>query len=173
LASWLEQVRRKRLGLLPSPTFCYKKLGIFSFGESMTTRRRLLLFGLPAALVLLGVGAVVLWPRPSAITPENAKKIQKGMTLAEVEELLGGPARNESGMPDNFINDAFVIADAEEIKMGRLRPGPRPFKDKRWAVPGYLIVVDFDDSGLVVRHQNFTVDVHRSFLDRLRRWLRF
>jgi len=42
-----------------------------------------------------GRGCVVLWP-PTAITPENAAKIEKGMTLTDVETILGGPARDES-----------------------------------------------------------------------------
>jgi hypothetical protein len=129
-------------------------------------RRRLLLVALSAALLMLGAGAVVLWPRPSAIVQENAAKIQKGMTLAEVEELLGGPARNESGLPDNFINDAFV--NGEEY----LSPRPRPFNDKRWASPGFVVLVDFDDTGHVIRHSYMSFDVDRSILDKLRRLLR-
>jgi hypothetical protein len=137
----------------------------------MTTRRRWLLFGLPAMLVLLGVAAVLLWSPATVITPENAEKIENGMTLAEVEQVLGGSPRNESGMPDNFINDAFVMADAEELKTGRLRPGPRPFEDKRWASPGYVVVVQFDDSDRVVRHTVFTFSVDRTVLDKLLRWM--
>jgi len=138
----------------------------------MTARRRLLLFGLLTVLLLLVVAAFVFWPRPSVITPENADKIQKGMTLAVVEVLLGGPPRNESDMPDNFINDAFVIPDPAEFKAGRLRPLAGPFEEKRWATAGFLVVVHFDDDGRVVRHRNFTFEVHLSFLDKLRHWLR-
>jgi outer membrane protein assembly factor BamE (lipoprotein component of BamABCDE complex) len=58
------------------------------------TRRRLLLFALIAVAVVLAVGVWLLWPR-TAITRENAAKIQAGMTLAEVEAILGGPARDE------------------------------------------------------------------------------
>ena len=59
----------------------------------MTTRRRLMLFGLLAGLLALGAGGWLLWPRTSAITRENAAKIKAGMSLAEVEAILGGPAR--------------------------------------------------------------------------------
>jgi hypothetical protein len=134
-------------------------------------RRRLLLFGLAAALVVLGVATLVLWPRRSAITHENADRIQEGMTLAEVEQLLGGPARNESGMPDNFINDAFVIADPGEVKAGRLRPGPRPLEDRRWAAPGFVVIVQFDDTGRVVQQQRCEFDADNSLFGKLRRWL--
>src|ERR1700722_14500609 len=61
------------------------------------TRRRVLLIGLLAATVALGVCEWMLWPRPpSAITRANAAKITEGMTLAEVEAILGGPPRDES-----------------------------------------------------------------------------
>jgi hypothetical protein len=59
--------------------------------------RRQLLFAMPGALVLLGVVWVALWhakPR-TAITRENAARIQEGMTLAEVETILGGPATGQ------------------------------------------------------------------------------
>ena len=61
------------------------------------TRRRVLLLGSVAALAAMAFGAWVTWPRPSAITDENSVKIQTGMTLAEVEAILGGPPRNEVG----------------------------------------------------------------------------
>ena len=59
------------------------------------TRRRLLMFGFLVMLVMLGVGVWLLLPT-TAITRENAAKIQEGMTLAEVEAILGGPARSEA-----------------------------------------------------------------------------
>jgi hypothetical protein len=71
------------------------------------TCRRLLVLGLPAGLVALAVAAWLLWPR-TAITRENAAKIQPGMTLAEVEAFLGGPARDESTGPltdDDDVDD--------------------------------------------------------------------
>jgi hypothetical protein len=60
----------------------------------MTTRRRVLLFGLLAGLLALGAGVWLLWPR-TAITRENAAKIRDGMTLTEVEAILGGPATGQ------------------------------------------------------------------------------
>src|SRR4051812_12875345 len=62
----------------------------------MTKRsRRLLLFSVPAALVAGLLAAWLLWPR-TAITRENAERVQVGMTRAEVEAILGGPARDDS-----------------------------------------------------------------------------
>jgi hypothetical protein len=136
---------------------------------AVMTRFRALLVVLFAVALSLAV-VWLLWPR-LGITPENAERIQNGMTRADVEKLLGGPARNESGLPDNFINDAFVNAEPDEIKRGRLNPGAKPFDDRRWASPGFVVLVAFDDSGRVIRHSHMSFDVDRSFLDRLRRWL--
>src|SRR5260370_30931418 len=61
----------------------------------MITRGRLVPLGLLGGLFALGLGGWLLWPR-TAITPENAAKIREGMTLLEVEAILGGPGRNES-----------------------------------------------------------------------------
>ena len=64
-------------------------------GQLAMTRRRLLLFGLLIGSLALGASIWSLWPR-SAINLENAAKIQCGMTLADVEAILGGPARDET-----------------------------------------------------------------------------
>jgi hypothetical protein len=65
----------------------------------MTRTRRLLLFAVPAGLAVALIAAWLLWPR-TAITRENAEKIQVGMTLAEVEAILGGPARDDQSPGD-------------------------------------------------------------------------
>jgi hypothetical protein len=51
-----------------------------------------------AVLIAVGFGIWGLWPC-TAINRENAAKIRVGMTLAEVEAILGGPARHESTGP--------------------------------------------------------------------------
>jgi hypothetical protein len=67
------------------------------------SRRRLVLLSVPAMLLMLGVGAWALWQRErSAITRENAERIQPGMTLTEVEAILDGPARVEPGSENSF-----------------------------------------------------------------------
>jgi hypothetical protein len=66
-------------------------------------RRRLLVFALLAALVLIGVSTWALWPEEqSAITRENSEKIRVGMTLAEVQTILGGPPRMEASSERPF-----------------------------------------------------------------------
>jgi hypothetical protein len=98
------------------------------------TRRRVLLLGSVAVVAAL----VVTWwalPRPSAIHQENAAKVKEGMTLAEVEAILGGPPRDESTM--GILRDAVTLDDAIQAK-SRI-DGPRQGTGKpdgsihRWA----------------------------------------
>jgi hypothetical protein len=60
--------------------------------EAVMRRRKLrwllLLVGLA---VVVAVGAFALWPRKDRITRENFDRIQNGMSLAEVEAILGPP----------------------------------------------------------------------------------
>ncbi len=64
------------------------------------TRRRFLLLAL--LCLLLAGSYAALWfafaPPASAINRANALKIKLGMTRAEVEAILGGPVRDESGV---------------------------------------------------------------------------
>src|SRR5947209_17090532 len=61
------------------------------------TRRRVLLLGSVAVVAALAVAVWMVWPRRSVITRENIDRITDGMTLDEVEAILGGPARDEVG----------------------------------------------------------------------------
>src|SRR6516165_4093286 len=56
--------------------------------------RRLLLLTLSGLAVLLPIGMWLLWPS-TGITRRNAARIQTGMTFEEVEQILGGSARDE------------------------------------------------------------------------------
>src|SRR5262245_43912220 len=116
----------------------------------MTQRtRRLLLLALPAAGLALGLVALLPGTSPSAITLENAGKIRVGMTLAEVEALLGGPQRNET---DHFI-DITRRADS-----------------KCWASSHIIVIVELDEGGRVTRHDEFPPRRGR-FLATLQHWL--
>jgi hypothetical protein len=42
-------------------------------------------------VVLAGVGAFALWPRPPRVTPGTISRIEFGMFRAEVEAILGPP----------------------------------------------------------------------------------
>jgi hypothetical protein len=136
----------------------------------MTNRNRRLLFGLLAGVtVAVSLAVWMLWPR-SAITCENAAKIQKGMTLAEVEAILGGAARDESTgllqQPDSERdgNDrTWIYFPAIDTL--------RQFRE--WVTDWLVIQVYFDDQMLVREVTFFPVqrDTESPF-DMLRRWLR-
>jgi hypothetical protein len=63
----------------------------------MSPRRQFLLLSAVLVALMLTIAAWDLSEPWTAIRRENAVKIRRGMTLAELEELLGGPARNETG----------------------------------------------------------------------------
>jgi hypothetical protein len=114
--------------------------------------RRLLLIAVPAFLAALGVGLWLLWPR-TAITPENAAKIQPGMALAEVEAILGGPARDEGPEQRTAVNIQSV----------------RP--DREWNSAQVSVWVFLDAEGRVRDCRAILVPRAPRPLDRLRRWL--
>ncbi len=109
------------------------------------TRRGLLLL---AAAVALGplVGCWLLTPR-TAIMRWNAARIEIGMTPAEVEAILGGPARQEGG----------------PYLMTMRAP------DMLWETPDLAVCVWFDGAGRVRSVRVYHDDGPPEFL---RRWLR-
>jgi hypothetical protein len=147
----------------------------------MTPRRRHLLLAMPATLVTLAVGAWLFWPR-TAITPENAARIQPGMTLAEVEVILGGPARDESTGPltadapdDEEPRDligALRVMDFETADAARWRAIPVRSPPLLWRSYRLIVRVELDAAGRVGSSDSLPVDVaDESPIDRLRRWL--
>jgi hypothetical protein len=77
-------------------------------------RRRLLLY-LVASAIGLGLGLWLLRPH-QAITRRHAAQIKNGMTLAEVESLLGGPERIETtGPTEGDGNDRDDRPEAQEL----------------------------------------------------------
>jgi hypothetical protein len=122
------------------------------------TRRRVLLLGSVAVVAALVVAAWIAWPCASSITFENANRIHHGMTLQEVEAILGGPARDDTGGVNNGVEygvTELVIGDGY----------------REWIGPEYGILIAFrsDRAGQIwignTRRQTF------SPVDRLRRWL--
>jgi hypothetical protein len=72
---------------------------------------KLKLLGIIVA-VAAGVAAFAVWPNQSQINPENAAKVHEGLTLEEVEAILGGPARDDSTGP-------LTIAKSEDDAVGQ------------------------------------------------------
>lgn len=82
------------------------------------SRRKLII--LVAIVTVVGVAAAGWWalvPR-SPINEENFQRIEKGMMLARVEEILGGPTRDES--TGKLL--AYVTDEEAEHWMGRGAP---------------------------------------------------
>jgi hypothetical protein len=131
---------------------------------------------MPAVAVL--AGARLLWPR-SAITAKTAEKVRPVTTLAEVEAILGGPARDESTGPTERDDDpgaagpggGGVIGFAWAL--GPSLPDGNPCElRKMWATDHLMVVVDFNGGGRVTAKRTFRTHLVRETLrDRLRRWL--
>jgi hypothetical protein len=146
----------------------------------MTRRtRRLLLLGLPAIVAVALVTAWLLWPR-MAITRENAAKVQLGLTLAEAEVILGGPARDETTGPVNLdpaatsdaVEQAWVtekVVRVWEDALDRQDDTPRSLW---WKSNNVALRVRFDPQGCVSESLAFPMRrVDESPLAMLHRWL--
>jgi hypothetical protein len=138
------------------------------------TRGRLLLLGLLGGLLAMGAGLWLIWPR-SAITRENAAKIQVGMTLAEVEVILGGPSRDDAGArkveidfdPDPIENERLADAQEERAFKDHLM-GPRPVQ---WRSDEVVLTAQFDNGRVTACAACPVRRVAESPFEKLRRWL--
>jgi hypothetical protein len=133
----------------------------------MTTRRRLLVFGLLAGVFALGAGGWLLWPTEprTAITRENAEKLKTGMTLEEVQAILDGPARNDATVP---------VALEFQIMGPRLSSVPRHLEIEPLIWQSNVVQINawFDVEHKLISFNIFTCRrVPESPLDMLRRWL--
>jgi hypothetical protein len=122
-------------------------------------RRRLLPLAVLGAVIVLAIGVWLVWPQPSAITGENVAKIKVGMTLAEVEAILGGPARDET----NGSTAATYIHISNVAR-------PDPYNEKEWRSDDVAVIVEFHD-GRVILCNPAREFARRSWPDRLCRWL--
>lgn len=130
----------------------------------MKNRRRFVVYCLPATVAFL-VGLWVTWPR-SAITKDNADRLRNGMTLEQVEAVLGGHARDETS--GRVVQD---LPDGSEAPVFHSTlnaiPGIRHWVSDRW-----MIRVDFDLDDHVISWS--ATPVHRenaAALEMLRRLL--
>jgi hypothetical protein len=136
------------------------------------TRRRVLLLGCVTAVVVIVVAAWALWPAPTAITTDNAAWITQGMPLADVEAILGGPARDETTGPVERIEPPeFASPDARgnrwRIAIVDMRPDVQ-----RWESDRARVWVQFDQNGLATDCQVFPLQRRaEGALAALRRWL--
>ena len=125
------------------------------------SRRRFCFIAL-SILTLAGVvTSWLLWPR-SAICPENAAKIRDGMTLQEVDTILGGPARDEAtGL--RLLGERVIINCGPERRLQT--PGV-------WVSDSVIVKLNVDN-GVVESHYWAPLrSINESPFDIIRRWLR-
>jgi hypothetical protein len=120
---------------------------------------------------------VLLWlllpPLKSPVTRAAFERIRPGMTLAEVEEVLGGPPGHyETGEVDLDLSrgtgEFFNIHLSMEVLLGK-----RQFRHEWWKGDEGLAWVCFDEQGRVVTKE-FTPGrrVPSSPWERVRLWLK-
>src|SRR5262245_5992728 len=110
----------------------------------MTRRRFVTLFTLAAAAFVV---ALCLWPNgPSTLTRANFDRVQVGMTMDEVEALIGPATVRDMVIGVNLPNNPMVI--------------------QYWDAGATYVYVWLDDTGLVSEKQY----VEQSISDRLRYW---
>ncbi len=115
-------------------------------------RRRKGLWPLVAGLlVLIGASVLALWPRPAVVTPENFARIRVGMTLSEVETILGAPGDYTTGpVKTKLASHTCEVLVAQPRNMTRSHPGPEFSSCYLWHGDGGRIAVRFDSSGKAV-----------------------
>jgi hypothetical protein len=119
-----------------------------------------LLMAVGAGLAVLPILWYALSLRPG-VTQANYQRIREGMTLQEVESLLGGPPGNYSRIPD------------KEAGLWTIDPS-RPDLDRQffigrevWIGNELAVAVWFDDQERVARKESYAT-LDRSLLERLR-----
>jgi hypothetical protein len=139
------------------------------------TRR--LLIALPVAAALVVAVAWLLWPR-TAITRENAAKITIGMTMTEVECILGGAPRDEStgqrtiDMDDDGADGEYRCWSERQLHLWKLRAKVTDKHTRiQWAADSVTVWVAFDSQDRVTECHAFPMRCE-SLIDMLRRWLR-
>jgi hypothetical protein len=130
--------------------------------------RRLLLCGVIWA-VPLGMTIWLFWPPPrqqSAVTHESFERIRPGMTLSELEALLGGP-----GHPDH--SDHLDRSDLCPLIHPRLKArDPLRSVWMRWADERTTIWVLLDEDGFALGSKRYKCELQETVLERAWRWLR-
>ena len=112
---------------------------------------------------------LALQPERPGVTPANIERIEKGMTLAEVEKILGGPGKRYDSDP--LFGHVFYDAWGNE----GWQSGPHLIDASRtvfvWGHPSEetWVAVYFDDANSVIGK---LWRARETFLEMLRRLLR-
>jgi hypothetical protein len=106
-------------------------------------RRRTLLVVLAALAVVVAVGTVLLWPRAERVTLENHTSIRSGMTLPEVEAILGGPPGDYRTSPTQFeFGDPSFRCRRSHLRGTGV-------SEEHWECDTLALLVRFSDEGTV------------------------
>jgi hypothetical protein len=124
-------------------------------------QRRTLLVALAGLALVVAAAVVLVLPRPSQVKWENINRIQKGMTRAEVEAILGPPGdyrtrfgqtADGSGEEDGWIPDPDEYSPA--IATWHDGAGENPFGkfagEATWVGDTVVVLVVIDDTGRVL-----------------------
>jgi hypothetical protein len=125
----------------------------------MTRRRLFLFFSLLILLLGLAAGLSLYWlgPGPSVITQEAANIIRPGMTVSDVESILGGPARDETTALQELHRELPL-----------LKPGA---ESRAWLSDLAWVRVEFDQVVGTVSTAAAQQKTRETALDTLRRFL--
>ncbi len=118
--------------------------------------------------LVLGLGtALFLWPR-DRITAESWKKIRIGMTVEEVEDVLGGPGKRFEKIP---LSEQLFTIDVPTYE----EPWKNPFVElnaRKWVWFGRQGIIEINvNRQSEVIYKNFRDQQDPTFLDRFRNWL--
>jgi hypothetical protein len=146
---------------------------------AMTHRRRLLLILSLLALAAVGISVVLCLTQPKhRINRDTLARIQPGMTVQEVEDLLGVPPGNNSGGKNEVLFGIVSTYTAvEQLPALNQEQQVLTFEDlanleqKKWIGEEYAILVLFDKQGRVLVAMEGFVPSSDSVLARMRRWL--
>ena len=118
---------------------------------------------LGSAIGIAGIGLLVLWAQvpKDPITAHNILKIDKGLTVAEVEAIFGVPPGDYS--TERKWNEERIIPP--------FTPDGKPREGNVWGGDSHLIVVQVDDHGIVTDY-NCMCRGYETWADILRRRLR-
>ena len=121
-------------------------------------KRLFLIGGFLAACVCLPFGVVAMLPR-SGITKASFDGIQEGMTLGEVEEIFGRQLTQPS------VEDEIVFQPLWYIGRQRKR-----ISHACWhADDGSVVWITFGNDCIIAKQWHQST---KTFLDKIRRWLR-
>jgi hypothetical protein len=130
----------------------------------MRRRRLLLEAGALALLALTGLAVLRRLPPRPGITRANYERLREGMTVQQVEGILGGSPGNYSRFSDKEAG--LWALDFEDPELSR-----QYFRGREvWVGDELAVAVWFNDGGLVRRKAAFDI-VEPTFLERLRRLL--